>query len=64
MSINNNTNNNNNINNQNQNKLVIYQHNIRGFASKKESLYQNLQQQQPHVCLLQECFKSFNFDKY
>ena len=40
------------------NQLVIFQNNINGFSSKADLLDQNLQSVQPHICLLQECFRS------
>src|SRR5579871_1495705 len=40
------------------NQLLIYQNNINGFYSKSQILEQNLHTIQPHICLLQECFRS------
>ena len=37
----------------------VYQHNIRGYYSKQHNLLNNLTSNNyPHICLLQECFKS------
>ncbi|ETO09945.1 hypothetical protein RFI_27433, partial [Reticulomyxa filosa] len=38
--------------------LLIFQNNINGFYSNSQILEQNLQYKQPHVCLLQEGFRS------
>ena len=38
--------------------LLIFQNNINGFYSKSELLNKNLHHKQPHVCLLQEGFRS------
>lgn len=40
------------------NQFHIYQNNINGFYSKAQILEQNLSLIQPHVCMLQECFRS------
>ena len=40
------------------NELLIFQNNINGFYSKAQLLEQNLNALQPHICLLQECFRS------
>jgi exonuclease III len=42
------------------NELVIFQNNINGFYSKAQLLETNLHAVQPHICLLQECFRSEN----
>ena len=43
--------------------LEIFQNNINGFYSKSNLLEQNLTNRQPHVCLLQEGFRSHNYKK-
>ena len=45
-------------NNNTNNIFTIYQHNINGFHSKQYQLEQVLFYNQPHICLLQECFRS------
>src|ERR1700733_12919277 len=40
------------------NSLFIFQNNINGFYSKINLLEQNLHYKQPHICLLQEGFRS------
>src|SRR5579871_709224 len=47
----------------NLNSLEIFQNNINGFYSKSNLLEQNLINRQPHVCLLQEGFRSKNHKK-
>ena len=38
--------------------LKVFQNNINGFYSKYQILEQNLHYNQPHICLLQEGFRS------
>ena len=40
--------------------LLIFQNNINGYYSSSEVLETNLHTSQPHICLLQECFRSEN----
>ena len=58
------TNSSNNLNHNQpiSNSISVYQHNVQGFAHSLDALINNHLQQQPHISLLQEAYRSTDLD--